>query len=257
MPEHVTDDWWGIDRSVPIVHALDALLDQMERRLEASSSEHVAFERDLLPMSTGVMALDRVLGGGVHRGTLTVVEADIAAQANALLYTVARHLPHPRLLDGRTFFAAVAWLMAGSADVAEVSVSDASLSSREWERVAAGLKDLLDQDLLVSSTGSLRALASVATASGADVLLVDEADRFGRPIEVVTKLAMLAASSGLAVIATTGTLGELPDWALDGVTRVSMHGYNLGGNAALLRPDADELLATAQVQVECLSGIVR
>ena len=59
-------------------------------------------------MSTGVLAVDRFLGGGVHRGTLTLIEADISAQGNALLCTVARRIPHPCLLDGRRFFESVA-----------------------------------------------------------------------------------------------------------------------------------------------------
>ena len=253
----VTDHWWGRERSVTIEHALDALLDQMERCLEGPDHEGVEFEQDLLPMSTGILALDRVLGGGVHRGTLTVVEADISAQANALLCSVARQIPHPRLLDSQRFFDAVSWLVAGSAGVPEISVSEVRLTSLEWERVAKGLAALHQEDLRISSTGSLRALASVASASGVEVVLVHDVDRFGPPVEFVPKLAMLAASTGLAVIATAGILGELPDWALDGVTLVSMHGFNFGGTAAMVRADPDEMLATAEVEVELLSGIVR
>lgn len=253
----MTDDWWGGDRSVAITHALDGLLDQLERRLHTPSCAGLEYEDDLLPMSTGIVALDRVLGGGLRKGTLTVVEADIAAQSNALLCSIARKVPNPCLFDGEDFWATVSWLLAGSSGLPEVSVSEAQLSEPEWDSLAAGLAELSRQDLRISSTGSLRALAGVAVASDVDVVLVDDADRFGPPLEFLPKLAMLAASSGLAVVATTGILGELPDWALRDVALVSMHGFNFGGTAALFRPDPDEMLLTVQVEVECLSGVVR
>ena len=102
-----------------------------------------------------------------------------------------------------------------------MSVSYAYLSPQEWERVISGLADLRNQDLRVSSTGSVGALASVAKASQAADLLIHEADRFGLPAKFVPELARLAASSGLALIATTGLLAELPDWAREGVTCVN------------------------------------
>jgi hypothetical protein len=59
------------------------------------------------------------------------------------------------------------------------------------------------------------------------------------------------------VLATAASFGELPGWALDGVTRISMHSYNLGGSAALVRFDGDELTASSPIQLECLTGVVR
>lgn len=257
LPQDLTEAWWGTGRAVPIVHALDALLDQMEQRLEDEEPEAVGVPADLLPLSTGLLPLDRVLGGGIWRGTVTLVEADIEAQGAALLNTVARQVPHTCLLDGRRFFAVVAGLLAGSAGVPQVSVTDACLSEREWTSVVSGLEQLRGRDVFVCSTGSLAALANVARSTEADVLLVHDPGRFGRPIEFVPKLAKLASSGRVAVLATASPMGDLPEWTIDGVTHLGMHGFDLGGRASLVRPDPDELLAVTQIDVECLRGIVR
>lgn len=257
MGEHVTTDWWGAGRAVPIVHALDALLDHMEGRLDEYGSGQPASHRDLLPLSTGILPLDRVLGGGVRRGCVTTVEADVAAQANALLCTVARRIPYPCLLDSGRLLSTVAWLLAGSAGVPEVGITAADLSEQEWKRLALGVEQLGDRQLCISSVGSLRALAAVAQRSAVDVLLVHEADRLAAPIELVKELTKLAELTGLAIIATTGSFGELPEWVPEGVVRVPMASFNLGGKATLLRVDDEEMLATVQVEVDCLSGDVR
>ncbi len=100
------------------------------------------------------MALDRVLGGGLQRGTVTIVEADIAAQGAALLNTVARRVPHRCLIDGYQFYAVVAGIVAGSAGVPQVNLNEACLTDLEWASVASGMGKLLGQDLMVCSTGS-------------------------------------------------------------------------------------------------------
>lgn len=86
--------WSGVERAVPIVHALDALLDQMERRLKDEEPEAVESLADLLPLSTGLLPLDSVLGGDLWRGTVTSSWSCHRAQDAALLYTVARHVSH-------------------------------------------------------------------------------------------------------------------------------------------------------------------
>lgn len=257
LPDAVTDAWWGAERAVPIVHALDALLDWMEHRIEDKEPEAVSIAADLLPLSTGLLPLDLVLGGGVRRGSVTIIEADIDAQASALLNTVARQTPHRCLVEGRRFLEVVAGLLAGSAGVPEVSFTDGCMSASEWSSVVSGLRQLRGRDVLVSSTGSLTALAEVAMSAGVDVVVVHDAGRFGRPVDFVPNLSELASRSRVAVLTSANPMGDLPDWATDGSTRLGMHGFDLGGRASLVRPDPDELLAVAQVDVECLRGIVR
>lgn len=246
---------WRAGRAVPLEHALDILVDHMEHQLGGPQAGEPA--ADVLPLSTGLLPLDRVLGGGIWRGTVVVIEADILAQGRALLATVARSNPYRCLFDGRRFLETVAWLLAGSARVPEVGIADVCMSKREWDAVVQGLGNLRRRDVLVSSTGSLGVLAGVADSSDAEVVLVHEADRFGPPIEFVPKLARMASTSGTAVLASTQAMGDLPDWALEGVVRLGMHGFDLGGRASLVRSDPYDMLVVAQVDVECLSGVVR
>ncbi|QYG94920.1 hypothetical protein HC251_22460 [Iamia sp. SCSIO 61187] len=256
LPEDLTHAWWGGERAVPIAHALDALLGQMDRRL-AHEEPVVADTDDLLPLGTGLLPLDRVLGGGVWRGRAVIVEADIEAQATALLSTVARHVPHRCLVDGRDVVAVATGILAGSAGVPEVSVTDARLSEREWAAVVSGLRSLRGRDVSVCSTGSLDALREVAVGAGADVLVVHDTARFGPPAQLGPGLARLARTAGVAVLASATPTEGVPSRADDGVTHLHMHGFDLGGRASLVRPDPDDLLAVAQVDVECLFGIVR
>ncbi|MCC5954315.1 MAG: hypothetical protein JJU45_19675, partial [Acidimicrobiia bacterium] len=63
-------------------------------------------------------------------------------------------------------------------------------------------------------------------------------------------------TAGVAVVTTLGVMDDVPGWALEGVQRVTLCAHGLGGRAALVRPDDDDLLAVAQVDVECLTGTV-
>lgn len=257
LPRHLSKAWWGTERAVPIVHALDALFEQMDRQLGGEPPEVVWLAGYLMPLNTGLLPLDSVLGGGIGRGTVALVEADIKAQGEALLNTVARNAPHRCLVDGHDFFALVAGLLAGAAGVPRVNVTDARLSEDEWASVRSGLEQLRDMDVLVSSAGSISALSEIAVATDVDILVIHDLDRFGPPIYLVPELAELAIVCGAAVLASTGPLGDLGDWATDGVVQVGMYGFGLGGQASLVRPDPDDLLAVAQVEVECLHGTVR
>ena len=256
LPENVGEAWWGARRAVRIDHALDALLEQIEQGVGRASCAPDPPD-DLLPLSTGFLPLDRVLGGGVWRGTVTLVEAGIEAQGVALLHTVALRTPRRCLVDGPHFFETVEGLLAASAGVPRVSIAEGRMSEREWAALASGLRELGDREVRVSSTGSLVALAHVATPIGADLVVVHDPGRFGPPVEVMPALVKLAASAGAAVITSTAPIGDLPGWASADLTRLEVHGYGLGGRASLVRPDTEDLLAVAQVEVECLSGVVR
>lgn len=257
LPDAVEDGWWGSRRAVPITHALDALLEWIEGRIDASGPEAVDIPAELLPLSTGLLPLDLVLGGGVRRGEVTLIEADIEAQATALLNTVARQTPHRCLVEGRRFLEAVAQLLAGSAGVPEVSLASGRMSAHEWDSVVSGMQQLRSRELLVCSTGSITALTDVAMSTGADVLVVHDAGRFGPPVDLGPNLLELASDSQVAVLASASSVARPPDWETEDVTRIGMHSFDFGGRASLVRPDSDDLLAVAQVDVECLRGIVR
>ena len=185
-----------------------------------------------------------------------MVEADIAAQARALLCTIARHIPHRTLIDGHTVSETAAWLLAGSAGVPEVLLATGQMFDDDWQRVIEGLERLRDRELLVSSTGAPAALRAVAEAGEADVVLVHDAARFGHPTQVLPALSAVACDLDLALVVSSVPIGELPERVLPGVTRVGMHGFDLGGRASLVRPDPDDLLSVEQLDVDCLSGKV-
>lgn len=258
LPDGVIEAWWGADRALPIGHVLDRLLDQMEGRLEASV-EAPDLTAHLLPLSTGLLPLDLVLGGGLRHGTVTVIEADIEAHGTALLATVARTTPDTCLLDGPRILDLAAGLLAGSAGVPEVMLQEVGLSEREWRSLADGLRDLGDQDLHFCSTGSISALANVTRAADVDVVVVHQPERFGVPVEFLQRFSDLARQCDVAVLTAVGPMDELQSgaWAADHVTRLGMHSFDFGGRATLVRPDPDQMLAVAQVDVECLFGIVR
>jgi hypothetical protein len=247
---------WHDRRAVPIVHAIDAVLEHMVERAEGPVADRAELAEWELPLSTGIDAVDRVLAGGVHRGTVALLEVDLPAQAAALAFTVARRAPHRRMLDVEDVTDATEWLMAGAAGVPRVHIGMHDLSRRDWDAVSLGLDALGGQELSVSSTGSLASLEAVVMASCADVVVVHRAERFGSPSRFLTGLAAAAIATDCAVVATTDPLGEVPEWALENVTRLAVVDFELGGRACVARPDREALLAIAHLQVECLTGAV-
>jgi hypothetical protein len=247
---------WRDRRAVPIVHAVDAVLQHLVERAEGPSSDPADLAEQELPLSTGITALDRVLAGGVRRGTVALLEVDLPAQAAAVAYTIARRAPHRRMLDVEEVLEATEWLMAGAAGVPRVHITLQQLSEADWRALGDGLEVLDGQELSVSSTGSLVSLESVTMANGADLLVVHGAERFGTPVQLLTGLAVVAIATDSAVVATVEPLGELPQWALEHVTRLAMVGFDLGSRACVARPDHETLLEVAQLRVECLTGAV-
>ena len=252
MPEELTDRSWRPERAVRITDALELLLDDIELRL----ADEDPLPPDPLPLGTGVAALDRVLAGGIHLGTVTLLEADLAAQSDALLYSVARRIDHPVLIDTPSLLVAARWMMAGSAAVPAVAVKTAHLSSNDWRAIVDNIPDLADRDLLVSATDSLLGLAHVVATHDADVVLVQDLGRFGPPLPTLAALVRLAAHEGVAIVAATTPLGELPHWTSDRVERVLFLDHCLGSKATLLHPDPLEMLSTVEIDVECLTGTV-
>lgn len=245
---------WRPERAVPVADALESLLDHLEILYE---DESVGLPRDPLPMSTGLPAMDRVLGGGAHLGTVVLLEANIAAQANALVCSIARHIECRTVLDAPSIMDAVRWILAGEADVPAVLLATGQMSEADWMSIVIALRPLAEKNLSFSSVQSLRGIANVAATNDVAMLLVRDADRLGPAIKVVPELARIAALRSVAIVASIAPFGDLPDWALAGVARVGVHTFNCGGKATLLRPDKVDLLSVAQVGIELLTGIVR
>jgi hypothetical protein len=254
MPEEIRDRSWRPEQALTISDAIGDFLDHME---QLYTRDEVDLPPDPLPLGTGLAPLDRVLGGGLHVGTLTLLEADLGAQADALLYSVARHIEHWTLLDAASVLETVRWLVAGSADVPAVTIAEGSLDERDWAAIAGSIAPLAARDLVLSAAGSMAALEDVVAGGDATVVLVQDIARLGPPVTTVPRLARLAATADVAVLASTRPLGDLPAWALERTERVLVLDRCLGSRASLIRPDRLELLAVAELEVVCLTGTAR
>jgi hypothetical protein len=252
-PRHWHQHHWRPDQAWTLADAIGFLLDDLEALYEPGDELPV----DPLPLSTGVDAVDRVCGGGLHLGELTVVEADLCAQARALVCTVARRIEHPVLLDAGPVVDTAAWLVAGASGVPHVLVRTGRLEDSDWNAIVAAVRALAEREVWVSESDTLPELAGQVAGRGAEVVLVHELERFGPPIKVVPALAELAATAGVAVLATATAMGELPEWSTQRTRRVAMLPHGLAGRAALVRPDAWDVLSVAQVDVDGLVAALR
>lgn len=242
---------WRPERCIPIADALSMLLDDLERGLEP---DQVELPADPLPLSCGIARLDRAFGGGIHLGEVTLVEADLSAQARALVLAIAREIDHPTLLATTSVMDAAEWLLAGSASVPAICIRTYQLSEGDWQALGGALPTLADRPISLTEASSVSGLGHVATAGAYCVLLIEDLGRFGPACETVAALGRLASVAGLAVIATTEPLGDIPGWALGSTTRVAMVAHGLGGRAALINGgDVDELIVE-QIEVTCLEA---
>lgn len=155
------------------------------------------------------------------------------------------------------WFNMVTWLLAGAAQVPAVCIANANLSEADWDAITRVIRKLAASQLWLTNAGSLGGLAHVVREELPRVLLVHDLDRFGEPIRVVPWLARLAEMTGVAILATAEPLGELPEWVLEGTTRLRMVSHGLGGRAALVHSDDITPLAVQQVKVEMLSAELR
>ncbi|MCU0271206.1 MAG: DnaB helicase C-terminal domain-containing protein [Acidimicrobiales bacterium] len=242
---------WRPERSLPITDALHRLLDDLEQRYDTGGTEHPP---DPWPLRTGVAEFDRVCGGGLHVGWVTVIEADQAAQARALLCSIARHVDHPVLVDVPSVREATTWLLAGASGVPAACVASGMLSQADWDAIAREVPGLAARDLHLSEASTLDALAHVVDTTDPAVVLVHELERLGDTAHVLASLSRLAARGPRAVAATVSPCGDLPTWALDRVTRVGMFSHGLAGRAALMGLDDFETATVAQVAVDCLTA---
>ena len=238
---------------VPIHEALDVLLDEIETRYADRSP---AIPPDPFPISTGVDVLDGAFGGGLRIGMVTLIDADLPAQAEIVLGLIARRIEHEVLLDTPSIPRATARLLAAIAGIPATLVWRGTLNKGHWDRLSEAIPKLGRRDLVMTAVGSLAELERAAATEQRLVVLVQDLSRFGAPDEVMHELGEMAARLGAAVVATGIGIGDLPDWSTDRTDSVGMYASKLGGRASLLRPDPDDLLTCAQLDVNCVTGVV-
>lgn len=244
---------WRRDDSRAIGEALGDLLDELEWR---ASHDCQPLPVDPLPISTGVPALDRVCGGGVHLGQVLLLEADQPAQAAAVACSIARQAPHAVLLDTPSVRAATRIVLAGAAQVPAVLIGTGQLDDRDWARLTTALEPLAGLDLRLGASGSIGELEHLVAVHPAPVVVVEAIERLGGSATVVHRLTELAAVSGLAIVGTCAPLGDLPDSLRHPVARVAMTAHTLGSGAALAAADEHDGLIVAQVAVDALHATV-
>ena len=236
-----------------ITDALGRFLDELEYRLEQRPAND---PMDPFPLGTGVAALDRAFGGGLRIGSVTLLDADLDAQATAVVSTIARRTDHRVLLDTSSVVRAAGRVLAAQADVAAALVWNGQLSDADWDDISVAVGVLAARNLLLSAAGSLGELERIASGSGSVVVLVDGLTRYGPPATVLQELGWLAARASVAVVATSSRIGDLPDWATGRVNHVHMCASMLGARTALIRTDPVDLLRITHLDLDCITGAI-
>ncbi|MCD9625248.1 DnaB-like helicase C-terminal domain-containing protein [Rhabdothermincola salaria] len=241
-------------RVVSAALALDRWLDRLDQRWSAPPP--LAGVIDPEPVATGVVPLDAVLDGGVQRGEVTVVLADLVAQAGALALSAATSTEAPCLVASpEPIEVLTARLLASQAEVAAVAVADGAMSEAEWETVAAAVGMMSASALSVSDVGSLTALARVVSSADVDLVVVVDAERYGPPSDVVAALGRLSRTAGVAVLAALADPGG--ELSGGGGRMVQMHSFRLGGAATLVHAPPGSFPTAAQATVSLVAGCVR
>lgn len=237
----------------PIGDAIEFLLDELETRF---SDAVATLPPDPFHLSTGVHALDQAFGGGLRIGMVTLIDGDLPAQAEIVLGLIARQADHRVLLDTPSVVRTTARLLSAIAGLPATFVWSGYLDPGQWDRFTEALPKLGHRDLVLSAAGSLAEIEQAAADHRPLVVLVQDLCRFGPPAEVVMELGEMAARRGVAVVVTGIGIGDLPEEATDRTDSVGMYASKLGSRVSLLRPDPDDLLTCAHLDVDCITGVV-
>lgn len=247
------DRSWRPERAVPVADAIDELLDHLEILDERPP---VNLTAELLPFSTGILALDRVCGGGLRAGTITLLDCALAAQSQALLYSAARRAQVPTLLAVSSRLTTARWLLAGCSGVPATLIGTGQLSEKDWRAISSTIAQLAARQLRIVEVVSVSGLRHVAASEAPAVLLVERPERFGPLEPTLRTLVDLAESQHMAVLCSTSQAPDLSNFNLPGLVRVVVAPYALGGRAALVSVDDEEGLIAASVEIALLEGTV-
>ena len=246
--------WWRSERAVSLFDSLNALLDDMEQVVDQDEPNRAT--GDAYPIATGVPALDR-LCGGARSARLTLLEADHAAQANALVCTIARAVEVPTLVAVPVVQDATTWILAGATGVPAVLIAHCLLTERNWSDITSAIGRLGVQKVRLTEADTIEGIRHLCQTTPPVALIVQAIERFG-PVEAVAPALMcLAESTGIAVLATCEPIIDVPDWAFRGCTRISMLAHGLAARATLITSNELDPLNVYQAEIEPISADFR
>ena len=121
---------WRTTRSWSTNDAIEVTLD----RLQFLFSEYVpALPPDPTPISSGLTAFDRVIGGGIYSGEVLVVETPLRSHSLSLLCSLARRAEVRTLLDTHFVRETTNALLAGLSGVPQIIIQNGELSDGDWD----------------------------------------------------------------------------------------------------------------------------
>ena len=183
-------------------------------------------------MSTGLPDLDTALGGGLHRGTLTVIASRPGAGRSTLTLNmltraaITHDVPAGLFTFETTPDEVLLRVVAAHTAIHHRSLRASALTDADWTDMAQGMSGLLDAPLFVNAGAAphLEALCTAITAAvvkhGLDLVAVDPlsfvlartfADTRDRELgETARRLKALALQLGIRIIATA-ELGRQAD----------------------------------------------
>lgn len=233
------------------------MLDELEQLYVDAPQGDDTRVLDPFPLSTGLPQLDAVLGGGVLRGQVLIVDCDLGAQARALQLGIARRCPHRTVIQGPGIAELGVDLTAAEARIPTVLIRNGQLSEADWAGIASAIGRLVTLDLHLTDAESLPVLHNVVVQADPDVVLVTRSDAFGDWPTSVSALAHLASDRSIAVVVTVPVDADGPSPDRDNVSCLTVCASQLGARATLIRPDEIRLVAIGHLTVSLLSGAVR
>lgn len=232
-----------------VVEALQALLDELDPDVDPAGGSAEPEDPTAL-LSTGRVYLDRLLGGGLRRGCVTLVEADTSARARPLLLDICLHAPHVVLVAGRHLLEGTAALLGAAARVPRLELTRARVSEASWKRITSEIGALAQRDIWLTQRSVPASLRADVHACRAEVLVIDDLGRMGEAPGALRALRELALGTGVAVVAGSGAMGELGLQRHPRVVRVGLHPSDIPGRTVLVRADELDMVRVEDVIVD-------